>query len=125
MRPTRHSPDFVDEHAAYLVYRFVADQVVRGVVDLSIADHLAEGGLTASEIAARAGADRETTLMLLKASVAAGLMTLDSRGEFHGTKLLAVLRNKGLSQDRALAVVTAGVVRHVILSERARRIAWN
>jgi hypothetical protein len=55
-------------------------QIVRAAVDLSLADHLAEGGLTADEVAQREDSAPGTTFRLMRACVVLGLMTADNRG---------------------------------------------
>jgi hypothetical protein len=60
-------------------------QVVRAAVDLALADHLAEGGLTADEVAQREDSAPGTTLRLLRACVVLGLLTADTEGRFHST----------------------------------------
>jgi len=66
-------------------------QVVRAAVDLSLPDHLAEGGLTADEVAQREDSASGTTFRLMRACVVLGLLTVDTEGRFHGTSLLATL----------------------------------
>jgi hypothetical protein len=61
-------------------------QVVRAAVDLSLADHLATGGLTAAEIAEiaeRENSAANTTFRLMRACVTAGLLTADAQGRFY------------------------------------------
>ncbi len=58
-------------------------QVVRAAVDLSLADHLAEGGLTADEVAQRENSASGTTFRLMRACVVLGLLTADTEGRFH------------------------------------------
>lgn len=79
-------------------------QTVRAVADLSLADHLAEGNLTASEVARREGSAPDTTLRLMRAGVSAGL--LDSVGDrrFSATPLLRTLRKDDPRTLRPLAL---------------------
>jgi hypothetical protein len=114
-----------EEQMTYLTYGHVANQTVRAIADHSIADHLANGALTASEIAARDDIQLDTTQRLMRAGVAIGLMTTDSSGQFYGTQLLAMLRSDAPRRDRALTVVTAGVIRRVFLANRALRSGRN
>lgn len=65
---------------------------VRAVADLSIADHLAGGSLTAAEVAAREGSAPDATLRLMRAAVATGLLTQEADGRFGATPLLETLR---------------------------------
>jgi hypothetical protein len=57
-------------------------QVVHAAVDLSLADHLIEKGLTADEVAQREGSAPGTTFRLMRACVALGLLTADMEGRF-------------------------------------------
>jgi hypothetical protein len=65
---------------------------VSAMADLSIADHLADGSLTAAEVASREGSGPEATLRLMRAGVAVGLLTEEADGRFGSTPLLATLR---------------------------------
>jgi len=67
-------------------------QAVRAAVKLGLADHLINGGLTAAEVAHRAGSAPDTTFRLMRACVTLGLLTADSEGPFYGTSSLAALR---------------------------------
>ena len=69
-----------------------ACRTVRAVADLSIADHLANGSLTAAEVAAREGSAPDATLRLMRAAVATGLLTQEAGGRFGSTPLLETLR---------------------------------
>src|SRR5690242_20747069 len=62
---------------------------VSAIADLSIADHLAAGSLTAAEVASRANSDPDTTLRLMRAGVAVGLLTQETDSRFGSTPLLA------------------------------------
>ena len=81
-------------------------QVVRAAVDLSLADHLAEGGLTADEVAQRENSASGTTFRLMRACVVLGLLTADPEGRFHSTPLLETLRKDAPGSLRGLALAT-------------------
>jgi hypothetical protein len=75
-----------------MITGYWVSQTIRAVADLSLADHLCERPLTATEIALREDSAVDTTLRLLRAARGLGLVTVDSNGRFHGTELLATLR---------------------------------
>ncbi|MFF3579368.1 methyltransferase [Streptomyces mirabilis] len=81
-------------------------QVVRAAIDLSLADHLADRGLTADEVAQREDSAPTTTFRLMRACVAAGLLTADKEGRFFSTPLLATLRKDAPGSLRGLALAT-------------------
>jgi hypothetical protein len=81
-------------------------QVVRAAVDLSLADHLATGGLTAAEIAQREGSAANTTFRLMRACVTVGLLTADAHDRFYSTPLLETLRKDAPGSLRGLALAT-------------------
>src|SRR5262245_27766744 len=66
-----------------MILGFWASQTIRAIADLSLADHLAAGGLTAAEIAGREGTAEETTFRLLRAGVGLRLMTVRADGRFY------------------------------------------
>jgi DNA-binding IclR family transcriptional regulator len=65
-------------------------QAVRAAVDLSLAEHLADGPRTAAEIAEAEGTDPRTMARFLRACASMGLVTYAEKG-FAGTETLAVL----------------------------------
>ena len=71
---------------------YMVSQTIRTTIELSIPDHLAEGPLTAAEVAERESSAPATTYRLMRACVTLGLVTADSDGRFHGTPLLDTLR---------------------------------
>ena len=81
-------------------------QVVRAAVDLSLADHLATGGLTAAQIATRENSAANTTFRLMRACVTAGLLTADAKGVFYSTPLLETLRTDAPGSLRGWALAT-------------------
>ena len=60
-------------------------QTIRAVADLSIADHLAPGSLSAAEIAKREGSAPDTTLRLMRAAVSNGLLESESGDRVRAT----------------------------------------
>ena len=91
-----------------MVFDYWACWTLRAVADLSIADHLAEGGLTAAELAAREGSAPDTTLRLMRAAVSAGLVTEQADGRFGSTSLLATLRSDHPQSMRQLVLCMMG-----------------
>ena len=81
-------------------------QAVRAAVKLCLADHLSSGGLTAEEVAHRAGSAPDTTFRLMRACVTLGLLSADGEGRFYGTQSLAALRTDapGSLRGHVLAV---------------------
>jgi predicted O-methyltransferase YrrM len=77
-------------------------QAVRAAVDLSLAEHLADGPRTAAEIAAAEGADPQATARFLRACASMGLVAYAEKG-FAGTETLAVLHRDAPMSLRDLA----------------------
>lgn len=77
-------------------------QVAAAMAELGIADVLADGPMTALQIAARIDCDDETTHRLLRGAVACNLCTMDRRtGAVALTRMGAVLRSDHPSSLRA------------------------
>ena len=77
-------------------------QVAAAIAELGIADVLAEGPMTAAQIAARIDSDEETTHRLLRGAVACNLCTMDGRtGAVTLTRMGAVLRSDHPASLRA------------------------
>jgi hypothetical protein len=74
------------------------------VAELNLAEHLADGGLSAAEVAEREGSAQDSTFRLLRAAAAHGLVTRDGDHRFHSTPLLATLRRDGPRSLRGLAL---------------------
>lgn len=108
--------DDAHQQMSMMVTSHWISQVVRSVVDLSLAEHLAGQGLTADEVAAREGSAPRTTFRLMRACVALGLLTPDEDGRFHGTALLDTLRRDAPGSLRGLALAT---------TLPAQWLAWN
>ena len=77
-------------------------QAVRAAVDLSLAEHLADGPRTAAEIAEAEGADPAATARFLRACASLGLVAYAEKG-FTGTDVLAVLHRDAPMSLRDLA----------------------
>ncbi|QNI05957.1 methyltransferase [Mycobacterium kubicae] len=75
-----------------MIFGYRVSQTIRAFADLSLADHLAAGPLTAAEVAAREGSAPQTTFRLMRAGIPLGLLTIDAEQRFHATALLDTLR---------------------------------
>jgi O-methyltransferase domain/Dimerisation domain len=75
-----------------LMWGYRASQVLRTVAELSIADLLQSGPLSAEEIAKRANLVADNTFRLLRTAVAIGLVRADGHNRFYTTPLLDMLR---------------------------------
>jgi hypothetical protein len=87
-----------------MIFGYRVSQTIRTFADLSLADHLADGPLTAAEAAAREGSAPETTFRLMRAGIALGLLTVDAERRFHTTALLDTLRKDVPKSLRGLAL---------------------
>ena len=87
-----------------MIFGYRISQMIRAFADLSLADHLAEGPLTAAEVAAREGCAVKTTFRLMRAGVTIGLLTVDDRQRFHPTALLGTLRSDAPASLRGMAL---------------------
>jgi hypothetical protein len=81
------------QRMADMIYGYMVSQTVRAFAELSVADHLADGPLTAAELSAREGSDPETTGRLLRTGIVYGLVDIDGTDRFHRTDLLDTLRS--------------------------------
>lgn len=98
----------VHEQMRAMAMGYWVSQIVRAVVDLSLADHLAGEALTAAGVAEREGSAPDSTFRLMRACVAAGLLSADADGRFRGTALLATLRKDAPNSMRDLALTVTG-----------------
>jgi hypothetical protein len=83
-------------------------QIVRTAVDLSVPDHLADGALSAEDIAARESSDPGTTYRLLRACASLGLVAYEGQRRFSGTPMSELLRSGVPNTLRELALTWAG-----------------
>lgn len=94
----------VHQQVMDMILGFWASQTIRAIADFSVADHLAAGGLTAAQVAAREGTAVDITYRLMRAGVGLGLMTTDAEGRFYATERLATLRKDAPRSLRASAL---------------------
>lgn len=94
----------VHQQMADMVFGYCISQLIRAMADLSVADHLSEGCLTAAELAEREGSAPDSTARIMRAGIAIGLLTADAHGRFHGTPLLDTLRTDAPGSLRGLAL---------------------
>lgn len=80
-------------------------QIVHALAELSVADHLADGPLTAQELAGRAGSDPDATFRLLRTCASLGLTEADELRRFRSTPLLETLRANVSHSLRNIALV--------------------
>ena len=105
--PTQKSAqrDDVRQQMADMLMSYRVSQALRAAyAELSVADHLATGPLTAAEIAQRERSAPETTFRLMRAGLTLGLLTMDSDDRFHCTPLLDTLRNDAPGSLRGMAL---------------------
>ena len=94
-----------DQMRTMVTGHFVS-QVVRAAVELSLADHLAGGPLTAAQVAELEDSAPKSTFRLMRACVALGLLSADTDGRFASTSLLDTLRKDTPGSLRGLALAT-------------------
>jgi hypothetical protein len=99
-------PAEVYQQMSAMVTSHWTPQVIRAAINLGVPEHLAEGALTAGEVADREGSALGTTFRLMRACVAIGLLTADSEGRFWGTELLRTLHKDAPGSLRGLALAT-------------------
>jgi O-methyltransferase domain len=75
------------EHSA----QFSGGYLLAAIAELGIADQLAEGPRTASELAVAVGCDADALHRALRAAAVTGLVRLDGAGRFHATRLTRAL----------------------------------
>jgi hypothetical protein len=88
-----------------ILFGYWRSQILRSLAMLSVADHLADGPLTAAEVAARAGGMTDRTFRLMRAGVAIGLLKSDGNEHFETTPLLDAMRR---DSQRSLHSVVVG-----------------
>jgi hypothetical protein len=109
---------FTDAHQQMyaMISSYWVSQSIRAFADLSLADHLAAGPLTAAEVATRESSAPETTLRLMRAGVTLGMLTVDDRERFSATALLHTLRTGTRGSLRGMAIA---------LTDRAHWLPWS
>jgi hypothetical protein len=95
------------EKMAEMIFGYWVSQAIAAYAELSVADHLARGALTAAEVAQREGAAPDATFRLMRAGVTLGLLTIDEHEQFHATALMDTLRTDAPGSLRALALAMA------------------
>jgi hypothetical protein len=83
-------------------------QIVRAMVDLSVPDHVADGTVSAEEIAERESSDPGTTYRLLRACASLGLVAYRGERRFSGTPMSELLRTGVPNTFRELALTWSG-----------------
>jgi hypothetical protein len=83
-------------------------QIVRCAARFSLADHLADGPVSAERIAQAEKLDVSATFRLMRACTSLGLMTYDETKGFSATALLNTLRKDDPRSLPALTMVQAG-----------------
>ncbi|MER5494358.1 methyltransferase [Streptomyces sp. NPDC002490] len=94
-----------DERMMSLITGYWRTQIVRTVAELSVPDHLAQGPLTAAELARRVDADPDGLARLLRACAALDLVEVDARRRYRSTPLLDTLRADAPRSLRTIALV--------------------
>src|SRR5262249_17940517 len=94
----------VYQHMADMIMSYRVSQALRAFAELSIADHLAGGPLTAADIAQRGSSAPDTTFRLMRAGISLGLLTMDADARFHATALLDTLRKDAPGSLRGMAL---------------------
>lgn len=100
------SPSTAHEQMLAMVTGHWISQIVRALADLSVADHLFGRSMTSNELALLEDSDPNAMFRLLRAGVAAGLLTADTQGRFNSTPLLETLRTGSPGSLRDLALTT-------------------
>ncbi|MFC3996270.1 methyltransferase [Nocardiopsis sediminis] len=83
-------------------------QILHAVAALHIADHLADGALTADEVAERAGSHAQATYRLLRAASSLGLLSYEGDRRFGLTGRGRLLRDGVPGSLRSLVLVQTG-----------------
>ena len=108
--------DDVHHQMMDMLFGYWVSQSLRAYAELSVADHLANGPLTAAEIAQREGSAPEATFRLMRAGLTLGLLTVDADERFHGTALLDTLRKDAPGSPRGMALA---------LTNRSHWLPWG
>jgi hypothetical protein len=86
----------------------VRAQVLRAVVALNIADHLADGALSPEEVAEREGSQPRATFRLMRAAASLGVLSYQGNRRFGLTGMGHLLRADVPGSLRAFVLVQAG-----------------
>ncbi len=96
--------DRLHDQMADMIYGYMVSQIIRVVADVGIADLLAHGPLTASEIAERADGAPDGIARLLRACTTLNLVEPLGGGQYRGTELLDTLRADTPKSLRGMAL---------------------
>lgn len=96
--------DRLHDQMADMIYGYMVSQIIRVVAELEIADHLADGSLTASEIAERAAGAPDSIARLLRVCTTLNLVEPLGDGRYRGTELLDTLRGAAPKSLRGMAL---------------------
>ena len=101
--PTQQRTQRDDAHhqMANMLFGYWVGQALGAFAELSVADHLANGPLTAAEIAHRGGSAPESTFRLMRVGLIVGLLTMDA----------GIAAGHGLGADQPVASVALGRIR--------------
>jgi ubiquinone/menaquinone biosynthesis C-methylase UbiE len=91
-----------------MAFAFVTSQVVYQAAELSLADHLSSGGLSARELADKIGVDLEALERVLEALVAFGVLKHEGEAKFGLTAIGELLRSDVPGSLRATVRFLAG-----------------
>ncbi|MDT0567260.1 methyltransferase [Streptomyces sp. DSM 3412] len=86
----------------------VVAQILRALAALRIADHLADGPLTAEELAEREGSHPQATYRLMRAAASSGLLSYEGRRRFALTGRGRLLRSGVPGSLRSLVLTQTG-----------------
>ncbi|GFG51686.1 methyltransferase [Mycolicibacterium agri] len=100
--------DDAHHQMAAMIFGYWISQALGAYASLSIADHLADGPLTAAEVAQRECSAPEATFRLMRAGLTLGLLTSDCDGRFRATELLDTLRRDAPRSLRDVALSMTG-----------------
>ncbi len=87
-----------------LITGYRASQAVGLAVELAVPDRVAEGAMTAGELAQATGSDEDSLNRFLRGLCALGVLTEDEQGRFGPTPLSACLRSG--QREHAMARMT-------------------
>lgn len=86
----------------------VVAQILRALAELRIADHLADGAMTAEEVAEREGSHPQATYRLMRAATSSGLLSHEGRHRFALTGRGRLLRSGVPGSLRSLVLTQTG-----------------